>query len=142
MPTTKKYDTKGKDMSRRLTIKETTNAMLGVNSDALKLSAKITIGNTLNDRVAAIVVPKLPMMVRGMALTNPEVTKAVLANIVSMTLINIAPTNQKAQLAAEAMVNSAMLNLVGSFNFEAMINEVIDGLDMSILGDTRTTFEQ
>lgn len=129
-------------MSRRLTIKETANTMLGVNSDALKLSAKITIGNTLNDRVAAIVVPKLPMMVRGMALTNPEVTKAVLANIISMTLINIAPTNQKAQLAAEAMVNSAMLNLVGSFNFEAMINEVIDGLDMSILGDTRTTFEQ
>ena len=129
-------------MSRRLTIKETASALLGANTSAVKLSAKITIGNTLNDRVAAIIVPKLPMMVRGMALANPAITKAVLANMVSGALMNFAPTNDKALLAADAMINAAMLEFVGTFNIEAMINDVINGLDLSVLGDTDTTFAE
>jgi hypothetical protein len=35
-----------------------------------------------------------------------------------------------------------MLEFAGSFNIEAMINEVIDGLDLSVLGDSSTTFEE
>ena len=128
-------------MGRRLTIKETTSALFGANTEAVKLSAKLTIGNTLNDRVAAMVVPKLPMMVRGMAMANPALTKAVLANAVSATLMNFAPSNDKAMLAADAMINAAMLEFVGSFNIEAIINEALDGLDLSVLGNTETTFD-
>lgn len=128
-------------MSRRLTIKETASALVGANTSAVKLSAKITIGNTLNDRVAAIVVPKLPMMVQMMAKSNPAITKAILANTVSAAIMNLAPTNEKALLAADAMINAAMLEFVGSFNIEQMINEALNGLDLSVLGDTDTTFD-
>ena len=126
--------------TRRLTLKETASALVGANTSAAKLSAKITIGNALNDRVSAIIVPKLPMMVRGMALANPAITKAVLANGVSAALMSFAPTNEKALLAADAMINAAMLEFAGSFNIEAIINEALDGLDLSVLGNTETTF--
>lgn len=125
---------------RRLTIKETASVMISANIAAGKNAAKITIGNTLNDRVAAIVVPKLPTMVKMMAMSNPGITKAILANAVSAAVINFAPGNEKAQLAAEAMVNAAMLDFVGSFDIEGIINDALNGLDLSVLGDTDTTF--
>jgi hypothetical protein len=125
----------------KLTLKQTAGALLSANTSAVKLSAKITVGNILNDRVAAIVVPKLPMMVRVMASGEPAITKAVLANLVSVAIIQFAPENEKATLAADAMISAAMLEFAGSFNIEAMINEVIDGLDLSVLGDSTTTFE-
>lgn len=128
-------------MSRRLTIKETASALVGANTSAVKLSAKITIGNTLNDRIAAMIVPKLPAMVGMIAKSNPAITKAILANAVSAAIMNLAPTNDKALLAADAMINAAMLEFVGSFNIEAMINDALNGLDLSVLGDTDTTFE-
>jgi hypothetical protein len=126
----------------KLTLKQTAGALLSANTSAVKLSAKITVGNILNDRVAAIVVPKLPMMMRVMASSEPAITKAVLANLVSVAIIQFAPENEKATLAADAMINAAMLEFAGSFNIEAMINEVIDGLDLSVLGDSSTTFEE
>jgi len=128
-------------MAARLTIKQTASALVGANTSAIKLSAKLTVGNTLNDRVAAIVIPKLPMMARGLALANPAITKAVLANAVSAAIMNVAPTNEKALLAADAMINAAMVEFVGTFNIEGMINELIDGLDIAALGDTATTFD-
>lgn len=128
-------------MSRRLTIKETASALVGANTSAVKLSAKITIGNTLNDRISAMIVPKLPAMVGMIAKSNPAITKAILANAVSAAIMNLAPTNEKALLAADAMINAAMLEFVGSFNIEAMINDALNGLDLSVLGDTDTTFE-
>lgn len=128
-------------MSRRLTIKETATALVGANTSAVKLSAKITIGNTLNDRISAMIVPKLPAMVGMIAKSNPAITKAILANAVSAAIMNLAPTNDKALLAADAMINAAMLEFVGSFNIEAMINDALNGLDLSVLGDTDTTFE-
>jgi hypothetical protein len=126
----------------KLSIKQTATALVSANTEAAKLSAKITIGNTLNDRVAAMVVPKLPLMVRAMAQSNEDVTKVILANLTSAAIMQIAPQNAKAILAADAMINSAMLKFVGSFNIEAIINEAIDGLDLSILGDTELTFDQ
>lgn len=126
----------------KLTIKQTANALISANTEAVKLSAKLTIGNTLNDRVAAIVVPKLPMMVRGMARENPDITKAVIANLTSAAILQLAPTNENAIKAADAMVNAAMVQFIGSFNIEAMVNDVINGLDLSVLGDTDTTFDE
>lgn len=128
-------------MSRRLTIKETASALVGANTSAVKLSAKITIGNTLNDRISAMIVPKLPAMIGMIAKSNPTITKAILANAASAAIMNLAPTNDKALLAADAMINAAMLEFVGSFNIEAMINDALNGLDLSVLGDTDTTFE-
>jgi hypothetical protein len=125
----------------KLTLKQTAGALLQANTSAVKLSAKITIGNTLNDRVSAIVVPKLPFMAQAMAKSNPAVTKAVLANVVSAAIMQFAPTNDKAVLAADAMINAAMLELVGTFDIEGMINDVLNGLDISVLGNTDTTFE-
>lgn len=127
-------------LTRRLTIKETTSALFGANVEAVKLSAKLILGNTLNDRVSAMIIPHLPGMVGMIAKSNPGITKAILANAVSAALMNFAPTNGKALLAADAMVNAAMVEFVGSFNIEAIINEALDGLDLSVLGNVEETF--
>jgi hypothetical protein len=82
------------------------------------------------------------MMMRVMASSEPAITKAVLANLVSVAIIQFAPENEKATIAVDAMINAAMLEFAGSFNIEFMINEIIDGLDLSALGNSSTTFEE
>lgn len=114
-----------------LTLKQTAQVIASANTDAAKLAAKITVGNVLNENVTKLIAPKLPMMVRGYA--DSALGKAFIANAVSAALIHFAPTNRNAQLAAEAMINSAMLEFAASFNIEAMINELIAGVDLSVL---------
>lgn len=127
--------------TRRLTIKETASALVGANVTAAKFATKVTIGNVINDRVAAIILPKMPLMVRAMASSNPALTKVLIANAVSGAIIHFAPTNEKAVLASDAMINAAMLEFAGSFNIEQMINEALDGLDLSVLGNSEDTFD-
>ena len=114
-----------------LTLKQTASVLADANTGAAKLAAKITVGNILNENVSKLIAPKLPMMVRGYA--DTPLGKAVIANAVSAALIHFAPTNKNAQIAAEAMINSAMLEFAASFNIEAMINELIAGVDLSAL---------
>lgn len=118
---------------RRLTIKETASALVGANTSAAKYATKVTIGNVINDRVTKLILPRMPMMVRVLAESNPAMARVVIANAVSGALIHFAPTNEKAQLAADAMINAAMIDFASSFNIEEMINGVLDGLDLSVL---------
>ena len=70
---------------------------------------------------------------------NTEIGKALVCNLIAGGLITFAPNNDKAAMAAEAMINSAMTNLVGSLNIEEMVSEFLDGINVDSLtskGDT------
>ena len=107
-------------------VKETAGLLLEANKDAAKDSGKIIAGNILNNRLAQIVTPKLPMMVRGYAAT--PIGKAALANVVAGVLIHTMPDNAKALLAAECMIQSASLEVASSLNIEQMVNDLLDGV--------------
>jgi hypothetical protein len=119
---------RGRSKSGALGIKNTGAVLLEANKDAATLAAEITAGNLLNARVAKLVAPKLPMMVRGYADTT--IGRAALSNLVAGAVINFMPNNQMAVRAADAMVKSAMLTLVGEFNIEEMMNDLLDGITL------------
>jgi hypothetical protein len=114
-----------------LTLSQTAAVLVGANTEAAKLAASVTVGNIINTRVTNIITPKLPLMVRGYAST--PLGKAALANMVSAAIVHFMPKNEKAMLAANAMVTAAMLEFTATFNIESMIDEVLNGLDLSSL---------
>lgn len=119
---------RGRAKSGALGVKNTGSILVEANKAAAVMSAEITAGNLLNDRVAKIVTPKLPFFARGYAETT--LGKAAMANLVAGTVINFLPENDMAVRAADAMVKSAMLALVQEFNIEEMVNELLDGITL------------
>lgn len=111
-----------------LKIGETAGVLVSANKEAAKESASIVAGRILNKRVAKIVAPKLPLMVRSYAQT--QLGEAVLANVVAGVLIHVMPENAKVQLASNAMIQAASLELLSSFNIEEMIDELLDGVKL------------
>ncbi len=109
-----------------LKVGETASVMLDANKEAAIDSGKIIAGNVLNDRVIKLVSPKLPIMVRGYA--DTPIGKAAIANLIAGVLIHTMPENTKVGIAAEAMIQSASLQLASSFNIEEMVNELLDGV--------------
>lgn len=119
---------RGRAKSGALGIKNTGSILVEANKAAAVMSAEITAGNLLNERVAKLVAPKLPMMVRGYA--DSPIGRAALSNLVAGAVINFMPDNQVAVRAADAMVKSAMLSLVQEFNIEEMVNELLEGITL------------
>lgn len=120
-----------------LKVQDTFSIISQENKDAAKVAARLTVGNILNDRAAALITPKLPMMARGYAQT--EIGKAVIANVVAGAVVHFLPTNDKAVLASQAMVHSAMANFIGSFNIEDLVNEFFEGINIDALTATATS---
>lgn len=116
-----------------LNIKDTVNVMVEGNKGAFKESAKRRTGTILNDRLVRIVGPRLPLMVRGYA--DTELGRAALANIFAAGLVHFGYNHPKLITASEAMVNDAMDKVLGSFNIEEMVNELLDGVDLSPVTD-------
>ena len=111
-----------------LTVRQTANVMVGANKEAVALAAQITGGNILNDRLAKMVIPQLPMGAKVFINTAPG--KALLANAFAAGLVHFLPTNDKAAMASGMMVQAAMLELAGTFNIEEMVDEFLDGVTL------------
>jgi len=122
-----------------LKVSQTANAVIGQNKESAKLAAQLTAGNILNDRVVKLIKPQLPLVARGYAET--ELGKAVAANVAAAALIHFFPTNKKAVMAAECMIQSAMAGFVASFDIEGTVNELLDGINIPELG-IQTTEEE
>ena len=112
-----------------LTIKELSAIMVDQNKEGFKLSAKQRAGKIFNDRTVALITPRLPMMVRGYA--DTELGRFVVANLISAAIVKFGYTNEKLVLLAEAGVLDASDQALGSLNLEGMINDLIDGIDVS-----------
>lgn len=111
-----------------LKVKQTANITLAVNKQALMLAGELTTGNILNDRLAKLVTPRLPFIAKAYA--DTPLGKAILANTVAAALIHFLPENEKAQIASGMMVQAAMVEFVGEFNIEEMVNEFLDGITL------------
>ncbi len=111
-----------------LNIKQTATVMTGANKEAAILAAQITGGNILNDRLAKMVIPQLPMGAKVFINTAPG--KALLANAFAAGLVHFLPHNDKAAIASGMMVQAAMLELAGTFNIEEMVDEFLDGIKL------------
>ncbi len=109
-------------------LKQTANIMLEANKDAAGNTAKLVAGRIINARLSKIVKPKLPMYARGYAGT--PIGEAVIANVVASALIHFMPSNQKVVLAADSMIQAAMLEFAGSFDIEGMVDELLDGVKL------------
>ena len=71
------------------------------------------------------------MMARGYA--DSALGEAVIANAVAAAIVHIAPNNEKAVLASQAMIDAAMLTFMTSFNLDEKIDELLSGIDMDAL---------
>ena len=130
----KKQNKKGNKMTNKLT--QVAGNVVDVNKDALKLAAKLEVGKVATAQLKKVVKPKLPMMVRGYA--DSPLFDIVLANAVGVALREYASNNEKAQIVAEAMIQSAAVEMVSSFNINDMINEMLETIDISkIVGDSK-----
>lgn len=117
----------------KMSLRDTASVMVSANTSAAKGAAVIIAGDIINDRVVSMLEPRLPKSVQLMMAMQPELSKVLVANLAAGALIHFAPTNEKAQLAATAMIQSAMLDLAKSFNIQDMVNQLLDGIDVSAL---------
>ncbi len=118
-----------------LTIKEVGQVLISGNKTAFKANASRRAGQMFNDRVAAIVAPRLPLMIRGYK--DESWFRFILANAVAGAVLKFGASNEKLVMLADAGVNAGNDEFLGSFDFEGMINDVVDGIDVS--GLTKTT---
>ena len=125
-----------------LNIKDVAGILVEGNKTAFKANASRRAGSMFNERVAAAIIPKLPTMVRISGATEQPWFKFVLANAVAGAILKFGSTNDKLVLLADAGVNAANDDFLGSFDFEGMVNEVIDGIDVSGLTKTSDTVRE
>lgn len=111
-----------------LEVKQTASAVTGGVKSAAVLAAEITIGNVINDRIFKMAVPHLPM--GASVFLNNAPGKALIANAFAAGLIHFVPTNAKAVQAANLMIQSATIELAGSLNIEAMVDDFLDGITL------------
>lgn len=119
-----------------LTLQKTTAVVASANKEALKVSAEIVAGNILNAQVVKLVKPRLPKMVVAMGYADTELGEAVIANLVAAALIHIMPHNKKATAAASCMIQAASIKAVSSFNFEAMVEDLLAGVSIPGFDET------
>ncbi len=110
-------------------IKDVANILVEGNKTAFKANASRRAGSMFNERVNNLITPRLPMMVRGYA--KEPWFQFILSNAVAGAIIKFGATNEKLVLLADAGVNAANDDFLGSFDFEGMINDVVDGIDIT-----------
>lgn len=109
-------------------LKQVSQLIINGNQEAFKQNAKRRAGKMFNERAVALIKPKLPLMVRGYA--EEPIGEFVIANIIAAAIIKFGYTNEKLILLADAGIEAASDDLLGSFNIEAMVNELIDGIQL------------
>jgi len=124
-----------------LEIGNTAGVLKDANVEATKASASIVAGNIIGNNIIKFVKPQLEKT--GIAGTiaakyiDQPLGKALLQNAVAGVLIHTMHDNDKAMLVANALISSANLELVQSFNIEEMFDNLTSGVNLELLsGDT------
>jgi len=123
-----------------LDIKSVASILVEGNKTALKANASRRAGSMFNERVTNLVAPKLPLLAR--AYKDEPWFKFILANAVAGAIIKFGSGNEKLVMLADAGVNAANDDFLGSFDFEGMINDVVDGIDVTGLTKTSNTVRE
>ena len=121
------------EIAKENAIKDVDVLVVGVGpagGSAAKVAATITAGKTLNALVAKKVVPQMPMMTRGYA--DTALGRVGIANIADCAVKQFLACNTKANLATNAMMQAAMLELMDTFDLEAIVNDVLANVKLDI----------
>ena len=128
-----KIPTQGKISVKEINMNDKVKRTVNANVDAAKTAASITAGKTLNKIVADKVTPQLPLMVRGYAGT--PLGTVVIANVADFAVKQFMPHNEKANIATDAMMQAAMVELLGSFDLEKIVNEVVSSVELPVVAE-------
>lgn len=101
------------------------------NVRSAKIGARIVAGKTLNNVIKEKITPHMPLMVRGYK--DTIFADVIIANIAKVAVDNFASDNRKAVYAANAMMEAAMVDLLASFNFEALISDALSNVNLEEL---------
>lgn len=107
--------------------------VVNVNKAALINAGKIEAGKIALKQVTKAIekTGAVPFYIKG-ALDTP-VGRVAIANLFSFVVNNYASNNKNAVLVADAMIQGAMVEMVGSFNIDKMLADVLAGIDLSAL---------
>jgi len=111
-----------------MTVQEIGKVLVEGNKTAFKANASRRAGQMFNEKLADAVGPKLPLMVRGYK--DEPWFRFVLANAVAGAIIKFGYTNEKLLLLADAAVNAANDDFLGSFEIEKMIDDLIKDIPL------------
>jgi len=125
--TNTKTQKEGKEMTSKITNMASTT--MDINKDAVKLAAKLEVGKVATQTIGKAVKKQLPMMIRGYA--DSPFYNIVIANMAGIALREFAANNEKAQIVSEAMIQSAAVEMVSSFNIDQMIGDMLEDIDIS-----------
>ena len=120
-----------------LSFKDTASVLVEGNKAAFKANATRRAGQIFNERVRNAIVPQLPMMARVYA--DKPWFNFLIANAVAGAVVKFGSSNEKLLLLADAGVSAANDEFLGSFDFEGIINGLIDGIDTSGLTSATDT---
>lgn len=112
-------------------VTEIASKTVDVNKEAILLAAKLEVGKVATAQLKKVVRPKLPMLMRGYA--DSPLFDIVLANAVGVALREYASENEKAQIVSEAMIQSAAVEMMSSFDLNGMIDDMLESVDVSKL---------
>ncbi len=132
LPAFQQTKKEGKIMNRSSNIANTT---VQVNKDAITLAAKLEVGKVATQTIGKAVKKQLPMMIRGYA--DSPFYNIVIANMAGIALREFAGNNEKAMIVSEAMIQSAAVEMMSSFNIDEMIADMLKDIDVSKLTETK-----
>jgi hypothetical protein len=120
-----------------LTLQQLSAVMLDSNKTGFKQSASRRSGKIINDRLIALIKPKLPMLLKGYA--DSEIGRFVMANLLAAAAVKFGASQPKLLIAAEMSVADATDQFLGSFAIEDIINELLDGIELPSTEQARET---
>lgn len=107
------------------------SSVIDKNKAALIQAGKIEAGSIVMKRISKLVTPQLPFMIRAYA--DTPAGRLVMANIFNFAVTQYAGNNKNAVLLADAALQGSMVEMLQSFNFNDLIDKVIEGVDTSKL---------
>lgn len=107
------------------------SSVIDKNKAALIQAGKIEAGSIVMKRISKLVTPQLPFMIRAYA--DTPAGRLVMANIFNFAVTQYAGNNTNAVLLADAALQGSMVEMLQSFNFNDLIDKVIEGVDTSKL---------
>ncbi len=109
------------------------DTVVSKNKDAVKLAAKLEVGNTAANILTNKIKGQMPLMVQGYA--EHPLFKVAVGNAAASAISHFAPKNEKANLVGDAMIAASMQQLVQSFDVPALIEELVGGVNIASLVD-------
>lgn len=110
-------------MSQSLNLSGALNVAFKANAELAKSAAYLEAGRIVNNKLAQLVAPKLPVLFRGYATT--PVGRLVLANAIMVAAQKFRPADQRLAKLGYAAVTEAYGQVFEGLNIEALIDSFI-----------------